>query len=74
MFALMNSLSLDEGVYWWCIVRMKSVVKGESHLIGGVAVEVHDVSAGEVPVGGRGRVLEVHGEDDACFKGRVSPD
>jgi hypothetical protein len=43
---------------------MKSVLKGESHLIGGVAVEVHDVSAGKVPIGGRRRVLEVHGEDE----------
>jgi hypothetical protein len=43
---------------------MKSVLNGESHLIGGVAVEVHDVSAGEVPVGGRRGVLEVHGEDE----------
>jgi hypothetical protein len=47
-----------------CMVRMKSVLKGESHLIGGVAVEVHDVSAGEVPVGRRRRVLKVHGEDE----------
>ncbi len=57
MFALVNSLSVDEAVYWRFIVRMKSDLKGESHLIGGVAVEVHDVSAGEVPIGGRCRVL-----------------
>jgi hypothetical protein len=44
---------------------MKSVLKGESHLIGGVAADVHDVRAGEVPVGGRRRLLEVRREDDA---------
>ncbi len=53
---------------------MKSVLKGESHLIGGVAVEVHDVSAGEVPIGGRRCVLEVRSKNEECFKGRVSPD
>jgi hypothetical protein len=57
-------------------VRMNSVLKGDSHLIGGVAVEVHDVSAGEVPVGGRRCVLEdeVHSENEECFKWRISPD
>ncbi len=45
-------------------MSMKSVLKGDSHLIGGVAVEVHDVSAGEVPIGRCRRVLEVHGEDE----------
>jgi hypothetical protein len=50
---------------------MKSVLKGESHLIGGVAVEVHDVSAGEVPVCGRSGVLEMHIENEECFKWRV---
>ncbi len=39
-------------------------VKGESHLIGGVAVKVHDIRAGEVPIGGCCRVLKVHGEDE----------
>jgi hypothetical protein len=53
---------------------MKSVLKGESHLIWGVAVEVHDVSAGKVPIGRRRRVLKVHSEYEECFKGRLSPD
>ena len=34
------------------------------YLIGGVALEVHDIGAGEVPVGGGGCVLQVHREDE----------
>jgi hypothetical protein len=35
MSALVKSLSVDDAVYGRLIVRTKSVLKGESHLIGG---------------------------------------
>jgi hypothetical protein len=53
MFALVNSLSVDEAMYWRSLVRMKSVLKGESHLI----VEVYDVCVCKVPIGRCGRLL-----------------
>ncbi len=74
MFALVSYLSVDEAVYWRFIARTKSVLKGEYQLIGGLAAEIYDVIAGEVSVCGHRRVLKVHGEDDECFKERISPD
>ena len=41
-----------------------SKLPDSKYLIGGVALEVHDVGAGEVPVGGGGGVLQVHREDE----------
>jgi hypothetical protein len=64
-----ESLSVGAAAYWRCVMRTMRVLKGESHLIGRVAVEVHDVSAGEVPIGGRCRVLKVQSETEDWVKG-----